>query len=163
SLTLNSTAAATVALSASPAHPAVLSPVTLTFNTTTAKLDLTNNELITTATVDSIRTKIIAGQIFTSITDGVLGYADIGSGQTEVRYTLRGDTDLDGTVGVGDLGALATNYGASTGATWAEGDFNNDGAVGVGDLGSLATNYGATIGGGLSAAASPASLPSPEA
>src|SRR5437588_1616214 len=54
---------------------------------------------------------------------------------------------------VGDLGALATNYGLTANAVWAQGDFNNDGKVDVGDLGILATNYGQTLGGGASAAA----------
>jgi hypothetical protein len=49
-------------------------------------------------------------------------------------------------VGVGDLGALATFYGATNGAQWFQGDFNYDGKVDVGDLGALATNYGTTLG-----------------
>src|SRR5439155_1722757 len=77
------------------------------------KLDLANNELRTTATVTAIRSLIINGGIFTTHTSPTtaLGYADQGGGITEVRYTLKGDANLDGTVDVGDLGALATNYG----------------------------------------------------
>jgi len=54
-----------------------------------------------------------------------------------------GDANLDGKVGIADLGALADNYGATQAATWARGDFNGDGRVGVADLGALADNYGA--------------------
>jgi formylglycine-generating enzyme required for sulfatase activity len=53
-----------------------------------------------------------------------------------------GDANGDKMVDVGDLGILAANYGATSGATWAMGDFNGDGAVDVGDLGILAANYG---------------------
>jgi hypothetical protein len=80
----------------------------------------------------------------------------------EIRYTLKGDTNLDGIVDVGDLGALATFYGQSGSESWANGDFNQDGNVDVGDLGALATNYGTQLatspsaGDGLSAVAIPA-------
>jgi hypothetical protein len=83
-----------------------------------------------------------------------------GNGQTEVRFTLGGDASLDQKVDVGDLGALATNYGLTANAVWAQGDFNNDGKVDVGDLGILATNYGQTLGGGGGGAAN---APSPAA
>jgi hypothetical protein len=52
-----------------------------------------------------------------------------------------GDANGDNTVNVVDLGTLAKNYGAASGATWAMGDFNGDGAVDVVDLGILAKNY----------------------
>lgn len=63
----------------------------------------------------------------------------------EIRYTLKGDTNLNGSVDVGDLGALATSYGISGGMSWGNGDFNRDGNVDVGDLGALATNYGTQL------------------
>lgn len=59
-----------------------------------------------------------------------------------VKYTYKGDANLEGQVNVADLGILATNYGPTSGATWATGDFNGDGQVNVSDLGLLATNYG---------------------
>jgi len=55
---------------------------------------------------------------------------------------IPGDADLNGVVDVCDLGILATNYGAISGATWTMGDFTGEGAVDVCDLGILATNYG---------------------
>jgi hypothetical protein len=87
----------------------------------------------------------------------VLGFADIGSGIIAVRYTLPGDTDLDGAVALADLGTLATNYGLSGGTVWAQGDFNDNGQVDVGDLGALASNYGSSIGAGGGTAADVAS------
>lgn len=65
-----------------------------------------------------------------------------------VKYTLYGDATLDGSVNVSDLAVLATHFGMSSGATWAQGDFNNDGAVNVSDLAELATNFGQSLGGG---------------
>jgi len=52
-----------------------------------------------------------------------------------------GDANLDGKVGVADLGILGDHYG-QTGAGWMQGDFNGDGRVGIADLGALGDNYG---------------------
>jgi hypothetical protein len=60
-------------------------------------------------------------------------------------FTLLGDTNHDGKVDATDLGNLASNYGATSGANWAQGDFNYDGAVDITDLGDLASNYGASL------------------
>ena len=89
------------------------------------------------------------------------------TGVISVNAKLMGDANVDGTVNVGDLGSLATNYGVTSGATWQQGDFNGDGAVNVGDLGSLATNYGMSVGGGgaspAASAASSTAIPEPAA
>jgi len=58
-----------------------------------------------------------------------------------LEYTYVGDTNLDGSVDVSDLGNVSTNYGVTGGATWAQGDVNYDGNVDVGDLGATAGNY----------------------
>jgi len=55
-------------------------------------------------------------------------------------------------VNVGDLGALATNYGTTAGALWSQGDFNYDAKVDVADLGALATNYNVALGFGAGSA-----------
>jgi T5SS/PEP-CTERM-associated repeat protein len=135
----------------------VLNTSTLNFPGGAGTLDLTTNELLAQAAASSVRTFITTGRIVSSNSNAIrgLGYKDLGGGVTEVRYTLRGDATLDGTVDVGDLGALATNYGLTTGGIWAGGDFNYDGKVDVGDLGLLATNYGASL--GIGPAAEPAS------
>jgi hypothetical protein len=87
------------------------------------------------------------------------------TGVIKLTALMSGDANLDGTVDVGDLGALATNYGTTSGATWAQGDFDNNGGVNVGDLGVLATNYGKTVGGGggIANVASVAAVPEPGA
>jgi adhesin HecA-like repeat protein len=143
---------ATLAGGGGAASPSVNQIDTLTL-APGGRLDVTTNALITTASAPSIRAKLQSGAIFTSQTTAGrgLGYADIGGAQTEVRYTLLGDANLSGGVDVGDLGAMATNYGLPSGASWSQGDFNYDGKVDVGDLGSLATNYGTSLGGLMAA------------
>jgi len=110
-----------------------------------AKLNLTNNELITVGTVSSAQQLLSDGKIVTTSTGGALGYNDIGGGKVEIRFTLLGDTNLDGKADVSDLGNLASSYGATSGAIWVQGDTNGDGAVDVTDLGNLASNYGGQL------------------
>lgn len=61
-----------------------------------------------------------------------------------VRYTLYGDSDLDGQVGFSDLLKVAQAYGA-TGKDWVDGDSNYDGTIGFADLLAVAQNYQATL------------------
>ncbi|HSV14630.1 MAG TPA: PEP-CTERM sorting domain-containing protein, partial [Tepidisphaeraceae bacterium] len=117
-----------------------------------AKLDINNNHMFfTTTPLTTVRGYVISGAIFSALSDTThaVGYASVAGPQVEVMWTLKGDADLSGTVDVGDLGKLATSYGAvTTGATWFQGDFTYDGTVDVADLGALATNYGTTLVGG---------------
>ncbi len=140
---------AKVTASAFPFTPTILHPTALTFAGGTAKLDLTNNELIAPGTAALALSLIQSGNIFSSQPadpNKALGYITVpATSNMEVRYTLKGDTDLNGAVDVGDLGALATSYGITGGRSWANGDFNQDSNVDVGDLGALATNYGTQL------------------
>ena len=81
--------------------------------------------------------------------DYILSYQTAGdlAGYTllTVLAAMGGDANGDGVVDVSDLGVLATNYGTTSGAEWADGDFNGDSEVDVSDLGILATMYGKTI------------------
>lgn len=62
------------------------------------------------------------------------------------RYTLPGDTNLDGAVNFADLVAIAQHYGASGGtSTWFQGDVTYDGNVGFADLVAVAQNYGGAL------------------
>jgi fibronectin-binding autotransporter adhesin len=155
------TTAVTVVLPSTAAfYPKTLNPTSLTFADTAGKLDLTNNKLITAGSAATALALINGGQLVSSSISNSpptgLGYIDLPGAQMEVRFTLLGDANLDGTVDVGDLGALATSYGATGGVSWVNGDFNRDATVDVGDLGALATNYGTSLstgaGSGLSAA-----------
>jgi hypothetical protein len=96
------------------------------------------------------------GGIGTSSATGTkygIGYADgadggiggISSGQLEVKYTLYGDANLDGSVNSIDFGDMAANFGKS-GKVWDQGDFNYDGVVNSVDFGLLAGNFGKSAG-----------------
>jgi fibronectin-binding autotransporter adhesin len=135
-------------------------------------LDITNNHVIVPdagGVIDAtIRSYLVdgynggnwngtaGGAIDTSATTGTkyaLGYADgadsgisgIASGQLEVKYTLYGDTNLDGTVNSIDFGNLAANFGKS-GKVWDQGDFDYNGTVNSVDFGLLAGNFGKSLG-----------------
>jgi hypothetical protein len=75
--------------------------------------------------------------------DGIADFAVTGFGAyaLSILSPHDGDANNDGLVSVIDLGVLARNYDAPSGATWSTGDFNGDGAVNVVDLGVLAKNY----------------------
>jgi hypothetical protein len=60
-----------------------------------------------------------------------------------IRYTLKGDTDLNRLVNFDDLLALAQGYGAAGG--WRQGDTNYDLTVNFDDLLALAQNYGGSL------------------
>ena len=72
------------------------------------------------------------------------GGQSVGPNAILVRYTLKGDANLDGTVGFADLVAVAQHYG-TVGNTWATGDFDFDGSVGFTDLVAVAQAYGQSV------------------
>ena len=135
---------ASVASSTFSSNPAILHPTTLTITDANTHIDLTNNELITTGTESMAKSQIVAGEIFTSLNTGTLGYMNAGGGNVEIRFTLPGDTDLNGVVNTADFMALANNFATPNGL-WAQGDFNYDGSVNALDFNALATDFGATL------------------
>jgi hypothetical protein len=78
-----------------------------------------------------------------------VGYADgkdgivsgLSSGQIEIKYTLLGDADLDGSVTGSDFTELVGNLGKS-GRVWDQGDFDYDGLVTGSDFTALVGNLG---------------------
>jgi hypothetical protein len=78
-----------------------------------------------------------------------------------MRWTLVGDTELNGLVDVADLGRLASNWQSA--GSWFDGDFDYNGTVDVNDLGLLASNWqagaGSPLGPGLVDALSALGLP----
>lgn len=116
-----------------------------------AQLDLGNNSLLITDTsqMDSIVALLTSAYdkgkwdgpgIMTSqsTSPATIGYNEItlGSGTDAVssiliKYTLPGDTNLDGIVNSADF--LAMSPIGTTGATWAMGDFNYDGIINADD------------------------------
>ncbi len=102
------------------------------------------------------RTGVGTGGISSSLADNstALGYARVAqsgtflgepvvAGDLLVRYTLKGDADLNGAVDFDDLLTLAQNYDAS--GEWYTGDFNFDGQVNFDDLLTVAQNYGSSL------------------
>ena len=82
----------------------------------------------------------------TNASGGLLGYADIGGGQVEVRFTIAGDANLDGTVDTVDFNLLASNFSQS-GKDWMDGDFNYDGTIDTVDFNLLASKFSQTLAG----------------
>jgi hypothetical protein len=142
-ITFSGFASAVMDSVASALTPNVLNVGTLALgNGNPGQLDLTNNEMLAGATLAAIQYDLYYGYLYSSW--GALGYIDVGGGVTEVRYTVFGDTNLDGQVNVADLGNLATNFN-KTGGFWINGDFDYNGDVNVADLGDLATNFGQSL------------------
>jgi hypothetical protein len=71
--------------------------------------------------------------------DGVV--AGLSSGQIEVKYTLLGDANLDGTVNGSDFSILAANFGKGV-TNWDQGNFLFGSAVNGADFSALASNFG---------------------
>ena len=135
----------TVSASASATSPTVLAVSSLNI-AGGASLDLTNNELLVSgSSISAINTLAQTGRIMTSTVGLVIGDINVGGGVVEVRATILGDSNLDGSVNVADLGNLATNFGLTSGAAWIQGDFDYNGTVNVADLGDLATNFGQSL------------------
>jgi len=67
-----------------------------------------------------------------------------------MKFTYRGDTNVDGQVDINDLYNVASNYNPKHTGTavsvWQKGDFNYDGWVDLADLSVLATNWQAGVG-----------------
>lgn len=61
-----------------------------------------------------------------------------------MRYTLYGDSNLDGTVGIGDFASLAANFNA-VGSSWFRGDYNYDGTTNIADFALLAGNFNQSL------------------
>jgi autotransporter-associated beta strand protein len=165
SLTIGPNTTATIALSHDASIPKTLQPTALTFNDpTTSRLDITNNILISTGTVQQAEALVSTlapnvPTVITSDTNLALGYGDAGSGNYEIRATLLGDSDLDGRVNVADLANLAGNFGKTSGQFWINGDFDYNGNVNVADLADLAGNFGKTLGVGSESVGGSAASP----
>jgi len=87
-------------------------------------------------------------------------FSNTGIGLATVGYYVHpGDANGSGSVDIGDLGILGTNYGQS-GKTWQEGDFTGNGTVNIADISILSNHYGwrAVPGGGAPGVPEPATL-----
>ncbi len=77
-----------------------------------------------------------------------IAFMVLADGRQSVRVTLRdllaGDADLDGTVGPGDLDALAAGLG-TPGATWLDGDVDGSGTADAADYACIKRRFGSTL------------------
>jgi autotransporter-associated beta strand protein len=131
------------------------------------KLDVNNNHFLINYGSGADPISTIGGYLKTGYNGGVwngsgidssaaaanpayaLGYADgadgvvagLSSGTIEVKYTLLGDANLDGTVDGNDFTILIANLG-KVGSSWDQGDFDYDGAVSGSDFTDLIRNLG---------------------
>ncbi len=71
--------------------------------------------------------------------DGVV--SGLSSGQIELKYTLLGDANLDGTVNGSDFSILAANFGLGN-TNWDQGNFLYGSSVNGSDFSALAANFG---------------------
>jgi hypothetical protein len=71
--------------------------------------------------------------------DGVV--SGLTSGQIEIKYTLLGDANLDGTVNGSDFSILAANFGKGY-TNWDQGNFLFTSSVNGSDFSALASNFG---------------------
>lgn len=69
----------------------------------------------------------------------------VGPQRIEVKLTLGGDTNLDGTTNFDDLLKFAHSYNSPFGKFWDEGDFDYDGDIDFQDLIWIAQQYGRTL------------------
>jgi hypothetical protein len=133
-------------------------------------LDITNNHLIINYGASSDPVSSIAGWIASGYNgggwDGLgiisstaqaptngfrygVGWADgadgivsgLSSGQIEIKYTLLGDANLDGTVNGSDFSILAANFGLGV-TNWDQGNFLYGSSVNGSDFSALAANFG---------------------
>jgi len=145
-LSVDSAGTITIGQSATSANPVVVNAGSVEFlNAFTGKIDLTNNQLITTNDQNTVRQQLLAGNIFTSSasTGATLGYKDTGAATTQIQFAVAGDANLNGKVDTIDFNDLAGNFG--TGTTWTAGDFNYDGLIDSLDFGILTANFGRSL------------------
>src|SRR5262249_2477331 len=81
--------------------------------------------------------------IFTVFPASFMGQA-VDSTTVLVRYTLAGDSNLDGVVNAIDFGAISSNFGGN-GKIWTQGDFNYDGNVNSMDFDFVAANFASAL------------------
>ncbi len=73
--------------------------------------------------------------------DGTHAVAGLSSGQIELKYTLVGDANLDGSVNGSDFSILAANFGLGV-TNWDQGNFLFSSSVNGSDFSALAANFG---------------------
>jgi autotransporter-associated beta strand protein len=100
-----------------------------------------NGPGIISSTAQSLTNGLRYGVGWADGNDGTHAVSGLSSGQIELKYTLLGDANLDGTVNGSDFSILAANFG--TGVTnWDQGNFFYGSSVNGSDFSALAANFG---------------------
>jgi hypothetical protein len=94
---------------------------------------------IISSTAQSLTNGLRYGVGWADGADGVV--ANLSSGQIELKYTLLGDANLDGTVNGSDFSILAANFGKGV-TNWDQGNFLYGSSVNGSDFSALAANFG---------------------
>ncbi len=131
--------------------------------------DFNGDGVCDTVDIDDLGTDIIAGNNspgFDMNNDGLVNLADQdiwrGVAATTNGFAdpyLNGDANLDGSVIVGDLNVVGTNWQSNSNISpWTHGDFNADGMTNVADLNLLALNWQDQIAAAASAVPEPSTV-----
>jgi MYXO-CTERM domain-containing protein len=143
-------AGGTLQVNSAAQTPILTGPGNAVINSGNLVLDYTGGSDPTSTVVGILAANIgsdnTAGQIRTGNAANAnrgIGYRDdTAASQLLLRYTYRGDANLDGKVNAIDFNILASNFGAAS-KPWVQGDFNYDGAVNTTDFNYIATNFNA--------------------
>ncbi|MEQ9454489.1 MAG: hypothetical protein RLN76_07840, partial [Phycisphaeraceae bacterium] len=107
--------------------------------------DFNGDTVIDADDIDQLTAAIRAGStdlVFDLDGSTVVDSGDLDAMISSVLGTFPGDSNLDQSVDLVDLSALASSFGTNTG--WAGGNFNADTQVDLVDLSLLATNFGSS-------------------
>ncbi|MCS7032465.1 MAG: hypothetical protein NZ561_00545, partial [Phycisphaerae bacterium] len=66
------------------------------------------------------------------------------AGDLMIRYSLNGDSNLDGGVNINDFSLLASNFNAAS-TNWPRGNYNYDANTDIADFAQLAANFNTTV------------------
>jgi rhamnogalacturonan endolyase len=79
----------------------------------------------------------------------------LGGNAVLVKYTVAGDTNLDGSVDLADYNTVLAHYNG-TGQSWTSGSFDYSGSVGLADYNTILSNYNQTLANFLPSTSAPA-------
>jgi regulation of enolase protein 1 (concanavalin A-like superfamily) len=82
----------------------------------------------------------------------------LGGNAVLVKYTITGDANLDGSVGLADYNACLANYNG-TGQPWTSDSFDYSGTVGLADYNTILADYNQTLADFLPSTSTPAVIP----
>jgi autotransporter-associated beta strand protein len=103
--------------------------------------DKWNGPGIISSTAQTLHNGLHYGVGWADGADGTHAVSGLTSGEIELKYTLLGDANLDGTVNGSDFSILAANFGLGV-TNWDQGNFLYGSSVNGSDFSALAANFG---------------------